>query len=343
MSRTLLCPIDGSMNARSALDVAADMAAKQDARLVILHVGLREPGPLEELCRAAERSFEEAEHSGGWTSDHPQWPRHLQVLDHMGRMILEDGRARAEERGARAVDTLVDWGDEGERILHHARHIPADTIVMGSRGASGLEGLVMGSVSHKVFHLAPCSCVTVRTGERQTGLSEVERILVPTDGSEHAEKALGVACDIASKFGARLRLLHVLDHRPSPSHLGAVVDIDKLSADARRAFDEFLGSPGMAVEGAYVPSSLPASVLTEVGEQILARAKQTAIEKGIAEVDTELRDGNAASAILDTARRDAADLIVMGMRGLGELEGMLIGSVSYKVNHAAPCTCISVR
>ena len=51
----------------------------------------------------------------------------------------------------------------------------------------------------------------------------------------------------------------------------------------------------------------------------------------------------ASKAITSLCEAVKADLIVMGMRGLGEMAGMLLGSVSYKVNHLAPCTCIAVR
>ena len=64
---------------------------------------------------------------------------------------------------------------------------------------------------------------------------------------------------------------------------------------------------------------------------------------GVDKVDGVLLDGDPASLVVTTAKEDQSDLIVMGMRGLGELEGLLLGSVSYKVNHRAPCTCITVR
>ncbi|MCP4878263.1 MAG: universal stress protein, partial [Gammaproteobacteria bacterium] len=43
------------------------------------------------------------------------------------------------------------------------------------------------------------------------------------------------------------------------------------------------------------------------------------------------------------AKSEQADLITMGSRGLGGAEGLLSGSVSYKVNHSAPCNCLVVR
>ena len=48
------------------------------------------------------------------------------------------------------------------KVLEAARKHEADIIVMGTRGLGGLEGLIMGSTAHKVSHLAPCTCITVR-------------------------------------------------------------------------------------------------------------------------------------------------------------------------------------
>lgn len=65
MTQPILVPLDGSNDANAALEVAADIAARSGAPLKLLHVGLRQPGPRAALYEAAERSFEEAERSGG--------------------------------------------------------------------------------------------------------------------------------------------------------------------------------------------------------------------------------------------------------------------------------------
>ena len=343
MIQNILVPLDGSNNAGIALDVAADIASKHGAHLKILHVGMRQPAGLTELYEAAERSFEHAEASGGWTSDHKNWSRPLQILDHMGRMILDGGEARAKDRGVTSVEAVIDWGEAGERILHHSKHPPVDMIVMGSRGASPMEGLFLGSVSHKVFHLAPCTCATVHATEGQTGLGSLKRIMVAFDGSDHAMKAVELACTIAQKFDAGVKFVHVLQHAHSPERLLGAVDEDKLDADTRQALDEARTAGNLAMGSAFALPTIPEAVLKKVGEAILTRATETAARNGIAKVESELLDGEPTNRILETAERDRAQMIIMGMRGLGEVTGMLMGSVSYKVNHFAPCTCVTVR
>lgn len=343
MAQLILAPIDGSENASAALEVAAEIAAKTGASLKILHVGLREPGPLEDRYDAAERAFDEALEAGTWSSKYPEWPRHLQLLEYMGHALLAEAKARAEAKGAASVEAEIDWGAAGERILYHAKHPPCGMIVMGNRGASPLEGALMGSVSHKVFHLAPCTCVTVHARGDRSGLEPVARILVPTDGSAPAAKALDLACGLATAFGADLKLLHVLERGVSPRGLRAGVDVERLDVETRNALEEAASAGTLAGAMAGPRQRVPDLALQKIGEQVLANASRAAADQGVGEVDGLLRDGDPAGVILATAEAEQADLIVMGMRGLGELQGLLLGSVSYKVNHLAPCTCITVR
>lgn len=343
MIQNILVPLDGSNNAAVALDVAADIASKHDAHLKILHVGMRQPGGLTELYAAAERSFDEAEASGGWTSDHKNWSRPLQILDHMGRMILDEGEARAQDRGVASVETVIDWGEAGERILHHSKHPPVDMVVMGSRGASPMEGLFLGSVSHKVFHATPCTCATVHATANQSGLASLERIMVAFDGSDHAVKAVELACTMAKKFDAGVKFVHVLQHGYSPERLLGAVEEDKLDADTRKALHDAESAGSLPMGSAFALPTIPEAVMTKLGEAILTRASEMAARDGITKVETELLHGDPTNRILEIAERDRDQLIIMGMRGLGEVTGMLMGSVSYKVNHFAPCTCITVR
>jgi nucleotide-binding universal stress UspA family protein len=100
---------------------------------------------------------------------------------------------------------------------------------------------------------------------------------------------------------------------------------------------------GTALGASLVWPPIPLSALKKVGEEILRGAKEKAERKGVTDVESELVEGDPAEVILQAIEKDRADMVIMGMRGLGEVAGMLLGSVSYKVNHLAPCTCVTVR
>ena len=343
MIRTIVTAIDGSMHAQMALDLSTDLAARYDAQMVLLHVGVRDGNVPEELYNAASRELEEAESSGRETGIQPHESRHLRVLEHMGHMLLRNAQEQAEGKGVRGAETVMDFGDAGERILHHAKHRSADLIVMGSRGFGQLKGLVLGSVSHKVFHLAPCSCVTVNRKDAQPALEGIRSILVPTDGSDQAGKAVDLASEIASKYGAKLILQYVMWRGPSLEQLRASIDMDQLSESAREELDPSRHPIAEHVSAAFIPPVVSKDALKEIGEQVLARGRRTAEAKGFRAPNLVLLKGDPARAIVGTAEHEQADLIVMGSRGLGGGEGLLAGSVSYKVNHTATCSCMVVR
>ena len=66
-------------------------------------------------------------------------------------------------------------------------------------------------------------------------------------------------------------------------------------------------------------------------------------EKGASNVETVRRSGDAAAIILEVANDQSADMIVMGSRGLGNVKGLLLGSVSHKVTQLSECSCITVK
>jgi len=343
MIRTIVTPIDGSMHAQMALDLSTDLAARYDAQMLLLHVADGDGNVPTDLYDAASRDLEEAQSSGKGSEGRSQHSRHLQVLEQLGHTILRNAQEQAEGKGVRQVETVVDFGDAGLRILHHAKQRSADVIVMGSRGFGKLKGLVLGSVSHKVFHLAPCSCVTVNRRDPQPALDGIKNILVPTDGSEHADKAVDLASEIAGKYGANLNFLYVMWRGPSLAQLRASVDLGELSESARAEIDPAQHPIAEHVSSTFIPPVVPRAALEEIGEHVLARARQTAEAKGVQAPNLVLRDGDPARTIVNIAGREQADLIVMGSRGLSGVEGVLAGSVSYKVNHTVPCSCMIVR
>ena len=149
----------------------------------------------------------------------------------------------------------------------------------------------------------------------------ISTILVPTDGSEHATKAVRFAADLAQKYGAQIILLHVV------SDWGSGRVPDELRGYARMEHVEITER----------------DLRRGAADEILRRAQEAAAAAGVQSIETMIEDGAPAPRILNRAKAAGADLIVMGSRGLGDLQGLLLGSVSHKVSHLAECTCITVR
>ena len=174
-------------------------------------------------------------------------------------------------------------------------------------------------------------------------------IVVATDGSNHAEKAVAVAGDMAAKYAAQMTLLHVLPRRDiSAADVRRLIDVQTLPPNLREGFERFEGmqkTKEVTTAGYAIPAPLafPEDVLAGVSNAILDKAEGIAKEHGASKIERILAKGDPAGIILDCARDQNADLIVMGTRGSSDLGGLLVGSVSHKVSHLADCTCIAVR
>ncbi len=150
---------------------------------------------------------------------------------------------------------------------------------------------------------------------------DIKTILHPTDGSESARKALEFACELATDKKARLLILHVQRRHGSeriPPELEQFSEIEHIRASEAR-------------------------LLRTAAEYIVDDARIAARNQGVADAEAHVAEGDPASEIVDMARNRKVDAIVMGSRGLGDLESLLLGSVSHKVAHAAPCSCVIVR
>lgn len=149
----------------------------------------------------------------------------------------------------------------------------------------------------------------------------MKKILVPYDGSEHAMRALDQAATLAAGMEVPLSIVHVMLRGEVPE------EIRKLSGKAEKPM------PEMAVGAAYIEPTLSVDALTEIAEKLLEQAAERSRKNGVEPAEAAWVTGDAATAVLRQAEAVGADLIVMGSRGHGQLGGMLVGSVSQKVQH----------
>jgi len=131
----ILVGFDGSPNARRALEEAL-VLAKPDTRITVVAVAQAPPAPGQALPAGAE-GLEER------------------------RQELEDARRLLAELGRNAELAAVS-GAPADVLVEEAAQRGADLIVVGRRGLSGAERLVMGSVSAKIARTARCSVLIVR-------------------------------------------------------------------------------------------------------------------------------------------------------------------------------------
>lgn len=141
MTKKILVPVDGSDQARKAIDFAANLAKQNDATIHLLHVYKLPIIP---------------EGMGEYViSDRIE----LQAL---GDQIISVAQDEVRKKGGQHIEATVMEGDPAERIIAYAKDHDVDMIVMGNRGLGSFKGLLLGSVSNKVSHRADRTCVIVR-------------------------------------------------------------------------------------------------------------------------------------------------------------------------------------
>ena len=170
-------------------------------------------------------------------------------------------------------------------------------------------------------------------------------ILAPVDGSDHASKAVGLATSLAKTYGAKLIILHATLQGEAPEQLRRLAEIEHLvdlpPVEQLPAANVSAGL-GSALRSVQEDQRSQA-IYQALGQQILDIAERAARAGGVVEIETRLVSGDPTDQIIKAAEGSRADLIVMGSRGLGDLKGLLLGSVSHKVASLAPCTCITVK
>lgn len=176
----------------------------------------------------------------------------------------------------------------------------------------------------------------------------MKTILVAIDGSDHSNRALELAADIAVKYDAKLVLVHAVDSRP-------LSDSERRLAEAEygNRIEARMAAGGVVDSRATGPGGIGPIfkqhaetgliIRTALAEGLLDAASRDATEKGVTDVETILNNGEAADVILDAAEQQKANLIVIGSRGLGDLKSLILGSVSHKVANRSDINVITVK
>ena len=139
---------------------------------------------------------------------------------------------------------------------------------------------------------------------------EGSHILLPVDGSEHANRATDYTIALQRLTKGHVLLLHC--HRPFPKMVGEPY----LQAIITRTLE--------AAEACMAPYA--------------DRLRQAQIP-----FEQRIMEGPAATTIVNVATIDKCDLIVMGTRGRNDLQGLFLGSVTHRVLQMAPCPVLAVR
>jgi nucleotide-binding universal stress UspA family protein len=293
----IVCPIDFSEPSRHAIEHAVSLARWYEAPILALHVhtAVRAPVPAFELVGVGGPGYAEPE---------------VALL----RAATDDFVTTVSPFGA-AIRVAVEFGMPAAEIVAEGGANPGTLIVMGTRGAGGLEHLLLGSVAEKVLRTASCPVMTVPPRARLTSRLPFKRVLCPIDFSPASQHALALAMSFAREGDAALTLLHVMSGL-SPGE----------GAPNSRAFysPEYAGFRGRdALE------NLRALIPKDAADWCFP--------------DARIAHGDPAGEILRFTGNHQMDVIVMGVDGRSAFDQMVFGSTTNAVIRAATCPVVTLR
>lgn len=236
------------------------------------------------------------------------------VIEEGAREMADIGAQKAVALGAVDVQAYSELGNPAEIIVEAAEG--ARAVVLGGRGRGPVLSALLGSVSYAVAAHAPCPVVVVRADAPSVGPEHP--IVVGVDESAPAGRALALAAAVAAERGATLHLASVWSQPAATIAAASYVD------------GAVLMNAGQGIEEAVTAE------LRQVADRL-------ASEHPDLKITSVVLEGDPASALAAEAERVGAALLAIGTRGRGGFRGMMLGSVSHGVLHAAKCPVAIVR
>jgi nucleotide-binding universal stress UspA family protein len=216
--------------------------------------------------------------------------------------LLEAEKLAKSERVL--IKTVCEEGGIYERIVDLADAENCDLIVMGRKGISGLEKVLVGSVTARVIGHSQRDVLVVPNGAAIGWKS----ILFATDGSKYSEAAANKAIGFAKSYGSEVKVISVVD-----------------------VTEEFMARAPGALED-----------LVKKAKGIVETVKEKASSEGI-KAEGIVREGEAYKVITDIAGKEKSGVIVMGSHGRTGVKRLLMGSVTEKVIGYAPCPVLVTK
>lgn len=231
------------------------------------------------------------------------------------------------------VNTEVASGNPAEVLTQYADQHACDLIVLGARGARSALGVMLGGVAQQVVEYANRPVLVVRAPYRK-----MKRVILALDGSSCSDLALQFLANIPlPKSVHTIDLLHVLPPPPLPQILAMAQTIPM--GIERAAMLELQ-------ESEEIKNLLKDE--EEQGTELLKQAEQrftslSAENMHHPVVNQVLLRGDAFEEINLYIDDHPAELILVGSRGLSGVRSWLLGSLSRKLVHSAPCSVLVVR
>ena len=280
--KTIMVPVDFSEPSKKAVNYGLSLASEFGSRLVLAHIAPFDSG-LYDKAKA-------------------------QLL----QLIPADWRERLD------FEIVVKAGDVRQELLAAVEEKEIDLVVMGSRGRSYFERMILGSVTERLLRKLHVPILTVSHLDpekeiHKPGPVPLQRIVYATDLSEASEAGLEFSIRLAHGLDAHLTVVHVVQ----------AVDI------AQYGMETASFMPDYAAEARAQATERLSKLVALVSE-------------GRVPITTVIADGVPYEAINRVSEQNHADLIVINIQGKGSLERALLGTTAERVIRTAHVPVLSL-
>ena len=231
--------------------------------------------------------------------------KELDEVTEKGRAYLSaylEQQAEAVTAKGFQVETVVKIGRPADEVLEATHDV--DMILIATHGRSGIMRWWLGSVADQIIKESACPCLVIGPNvEADLEHFELNRILLPLDGSEASEQAIPLAAFIADKTGAEIDVVRAMS-------LTAV------------SYD-----PGMSVYSA--------ELITAMEDSVKAYLQGVADKLGGRKVQTTMLMGGAGEMLLDHMKERPAGLVVSTTHGRTGVKRAALGSTSDRLLHGS--------
>lgn len=222
------------------------------------------------------------------------------------------------------VKTELLVGEPAETVVEYANKHSTDLIVMGAKGLRATLGILLGGVAQQVVEYANRPVLIVRAPYRR-----LRRIMLIIDGSAYGQAAVSYMQKFPLPPESLVYLTHVLPPMPvvepvvrtwpvGAEPIPTIPVTTQEEIQARREEEE------------------------RIAQTLLEKAGEELLQSGLKVTQVLLR-GDAATEIIEYVKTHEIDIIVAGSRGLSRIKSWLLGSLSRKLVHYAPCSVMIVR
>ncbi|HZT75493.1 MAG TPA: universal stress protein [Vicinamibacterales bacterium] len=203
------------------------------------------------------------------------------------------------------VERVAAAGDAAYHIADFSARRSVDLIMLPTHGLGLFRTMLVGSVTAKVLHDAACPVWTAAHADAQTALPLPRTVLCAVDDSDAGAELARCATGFATVVGARLQMFHVV---------GPVTDWSSLESERR----------------------LQEHVREQTRARIAARLQAAGVTAPL-----RVALGGVVEAVVEEARQEGADLVILGRGSVAEPFGRL-RTHAFGIIHRSPCPVISV-